>query len=97
MWLQPLTPQGRCLLTQFPFSSKSSPRGMGPELMASVSFLHMDLSYSLGCAGSLSPNLQLVFSENFSTCRCIFHVLLGVGELHILLLHLLNPPFQCNI
>ena len=46
---------------------------------------------------SCSSSFQFVFSENFSTCRCIFHVLLGVGELHILLLHLFNPPFQCNI
>lgn len=60
---------------------------MGPELMASVSFLHMDLSYSLGCAGSLSPNLQLVFSENFSTCRCVFDIFLGVrGDFYVLLL-----------
>ena len=60
---------------------------MGPELMASVSFLHMDLSYSLGCARSLSLNLQLVFSEKFSTCKCIFDMSLGTrGDFCVLLL-----------
>ena len=30
---------------------------------------------------SLSASLQFVFSENYSTCRCIFDVLMGEDEL----------------
>ena len=31
-------------------------------------------------------SFQLVFHENCPTCRCIFDVLVGRGELHVLLL-----------
>ena len=34
---------------------------------------------------SPSSSFKLVFSENYSTCRCIFYVFLWGGELHILL------------
>ena len=39
---------------------------------------------------SLSASLQLVFSENCSTSRCIFDVFMGRGELLILLIHRLH-------
>ena len=39
-----------------------------------------------------SATFQLVFCENCSTCRCIFDVFVGVGELHILLFCHLDPP-----
>ena len=42
----------------------------------------MDLSYSLGCTS--------LFCEDCSTCRCISDMFMVVGELHILLLHLLS-------
>ena len=42
----------------------------------------MDLSYSLGCTS--------LFREDCSTCRCISDMFMVVGELHILLLHLLS-------
>ena len=35
---------------------------------------------------SCSTSLQLVFSENSSTCKCIFDVFVGGGEFYILLL-----------
>ena len=41
---------------------------------------------------SLSDSFQLVFSENFSTCRCIFEVFIGGVEFHVLLLHLSSSP-----
>ena len=42
---------------------------------------------------SLSATLQLVFSENFSTCRCIFEVFMEVGESYVLLLQHLDLFF----
>ena len=39
-----------------------------------------------------SAGLQLVFHKNCSTCRCIFDVFVGRGELHILLFCGLDPP-----
>ena len=36
---------------------------------------------------SVSASFQLVFSENCSTCRCIFVMFMGRDNLHILLLH----------
>ena len=51
-------------------------------------------SYLLLCRSFLQPWLyksscqfQLVFSENWSTCRCIFDVFVEGGEFHVLLLH----------
>ena len=35
----------------------------------------------------LSARLQLIFSENCSTCRCIFDVFVVGGEFHVLLLY----------
>ena len=38
-------------------------------------------------------SFQLVFSESCSTCRYIFDVLIGGGELHVFLLcHLVQEP-----
>ena len=52
-----------------------STQDTGPKRMASLpTQFHMDISYSLGCR-SLSPSLQLVCSENCSTCT--------VSALHI--------------
>ena len=48
-------------------------------------WLHVYLSYSLGCIGVLCQ--LVVFSENCSTYRCIFDVFMSGGECHILLLH----------
>ena len=42
------------------------------------------LIYSLGSV-SLSTRLQFVFSENCSTCRCIFDMFVRGGDLSILL------------
>ena len=42
------------------------------------------------CLGS-SASFQLVFPENCSTCRSNFELFIGRGELHIFLLHLLDP------
>lgn len=52
--------------------------------------LHVHLSYSLGNRNS--DSFQLVFSGNFSVCRCIFDEFVGVGELHMLLLCYLRNP-----
>ena len=49
-----------------------------------ISFLQSSL-YS-----SSSANLQLVFSENFSICRCIFDAFMVGDEFHALLLHRLD-------
>ena len=48
---------------------------------------------------SLSASFQLVFSENFSTCRYIFNVFMGGGKFCILLLchrDLSLHPLFCN-
>ena len=47
-----------------------------------------DLSCSFGCMRS--SGVQWVFCENYVTCRCIFGVLVGEGELHVLLFHILS-------
>ena len=55
-------------------------------------------SYLIMCVFFLQPLLymspasfELVFHES-STCRCIFDVFVGRGEVHILLLHHLDLP-----
>lgn len=43
---------------------------------------------------SFPDSFQIVFSETYSTCRCIFDVFVGRGELHVFLLwHLDSPAF----
>ena len=79
-WFSPLTPQGGSLsLCNSPSSSVYPPRGVGPDLITSLP------SYPITCKTflqtwlykSLSASLQFVFSENCSTCRCIFDVSWG--------------------
>ena len=53
--------------------------------------LHVHLSYSLGNRNS--DSFQLVFSGNFSVCRCIFDVFVGGGELQVLLFYNVQHPF----
>ena len=55
--------------------------------------LHGDLSCSFDYMRS-SASFQLVFCENCSTCRCIFDVFVGEGELRVLLLCHLDLPWQ---
>ena len=43
---------------------------------------------------SLSSSLQLVFSKDFSTCRCVFDVFMVGGEFHIFLLCHLDPKLR---
>lgn len=38
-----------------------------------------------------SAGIQEMFCGNYSTCRSIFNVFVGGGELHVLLLHYLDP------
>ena len=46
---------------------------------------------------SLSASFQLFFSETCSTCKCIFDVFVGGGELHVFLLcHLESPAFYSH-
>ena len=55
-------------------------------------------SYLILCGSFLQPCLfkspsascQLVFSENYSTCGCIFNVFVVGGEFHVLLLYCLH-------
>ena len=68
------------------------------SLSLSFFFFFFLLSYPLTWRiphpfGSLrsSASVQSMFCENRSTCRCIFDVLVGEGELHVLLLHHLDP------
>ena len=84
LWLDPLTPQGKCASGQSPFSSCSLP-GVQVSTWCFSScptLLRVYPSYSLGCTGVLLP----VFSEKCFTCRCVFDVFMEGGELHILLL-----------
>lgn len=46
----------------------------------------------LWCNRGSSASFKLVFHKNFSTCRCIFDVFVGRGELHILLFCELHTP-----
>ena len=46
---------------------------------------------------SLSASLHFIFSENFSTCRCIFDVFIGGSELHGLLFHGLDVLSKNNL
>ena len=73
---------------------------LSPLLVAQVLtqplFFH---SYSIMCLSFLQPwlyrshssSFQLIFSENFSACRCIFDVFLAGSELQILLFCHLDP------
>ena len=61
---------------QTPYSSESPSRGTGPNpILFFLSHSMMYLSYSFGCIGVL----LLVSSENCSTSRCVFDVVLGRG------------------
>lgn len=60
-----------------------------------LSYLVIQRSFlQLWCYRRSSASLQLVFHKNCSTCRCIFDVFVGRGELHILLFWSLDPPLS---
>ena len=52
-------------------------------------------SCSFGSLRSFA-SVQQVFCENRSTCRCIFDVFVGEGELPVLLPHHLDPILYCK-
>ena len=90
----------RLSLCIFPFPLSPLPGTQGPTLLLFFP------SYPITCTSLLqsvlyrSPSaiFQLVFNEDCSTCKYIFDVFLGVGELHIVLLHHLDlsPPHTTN-
>ena len=55
---------------------------------SSSTWLCMYLLYSLDCM-SLSASLQFIFSENCSSCKCMFDTFMHGNDLHFLLLHIL--------
>ena len=79
MWFSPLTPQGGspnlCNSPSCVYPAKDA----SPDPITSLHF------YPIPCGSflqswlynSLSASLQFVFSENCSTCRCIFDVFMG--------------------
>ena len=80
LWLDLLTPQGTRMLMQSPFSSESHPRGTGPNPTTIFSFQpdYMCIFLTAWLYRCPSASFQLVFSEDSSTCRCIFDVF-GAG------------------
>lgn len=78
MWLEPLNFRDS-LCPCISFSSESPPRD--PRLLLFISYLILYVA-----SYSRSDSLQLVSSENCSTCRCIFNMFMEGGDLHILLL-----------
>ena len=71
-------------------SSESSTLGTGPYPITLLSFLPSYMwivSYSLGCS-EVFMQVPVSFQWECSTCRCSFYTF----KLHILLLHLINPP-----
>ena len=51
----------------------------------------IDHSYSLSCIVVFMLSFWIVFSENYSLCRCIFfYLFMGSGEVHVLLFHYLD-------
>ena len=95
MWLKPLIPQGGSPPAYSPLSSESPRRGTGPDLISPLPYLpnSMWIFLQSWLYKSLSTSLWLVFSENCSTCRCIYHVFVERGKFCALLLHHLglNP------
>lgn len=91
-WLSLLTPQGGCLPVYSSFSSESLP---GAQVLTWSLFFP---SYPVTHISFLQPwmyrspfaSFQIVFSENYSTCRSIFDVLLRGGEVCVHLLHNLD-------
>ena len=81
LWLESLTPQGGCPAMYSSFSSEFPPRGMGPCLIAFLPFLpnYMCIFLTALVLQESFSSFQLVFSENYSTCRCIFNVFFGGG------------------
>ena len=79
-------------LCNLPFPlSESTLWGTGPNLIASLLFLIPCGSFfQPWLYRNLSASFQLVCSENYSTCRCIFDLFMGGGEFHVLLLHHLH-------
>ena len=75
-----------------PFPSNSAPMGTDPGLIPCLPFLPDSACIFLSTLVVQESfcYLQLVLSENFSTCRCIFGVFVGEGEFYILLLHHLD-------
>ena len=64
-----------------------------PKLLCFVLSSHPVMWWSfLQCWFYEILSVQWVFCENRSTCRCIFDVFVGEGELHVLLLHRLGLP-----
>ena len=55
-----------------------------------LTLLHGNLSHNFAFMRS-SASTQKVFCENCPTCRCIFDVFVGGGELHVLLFCHLDP------
>ena len=90
LWLDLLTPQSEGP-PMWTFSSfQIPPRDAGPYLIPFFPHhtqLHGDLYCSFGCIAVLLP----VSIENCSTCRYIFDVFMGGGELHVLLLRHFDP------
>ena len=82
MWLEPLAPQGGSLnlYNLLLFCDLSYCAGSDP--IASFPFLPSPCGYflSLGCNRAFLLTSGC-FSENWSTCRCIFDVCMGRGEL----------------
>lgn len=94
---EPLTPWEDLQAHDTPSSSLSPPllypRDTGSNLIASPPFLPNSMwifLYSLGCT-NLSAILQVVFSDFCSTCRCIFGMFMGGGELSVIPLHHYSP------
>ena len=80
-----------------PFYSESPPRNTGPNPI--IFFILPDyLCIFLPTFFILDVFCQFplfVFSENFVTCRCIFDMFMGGYELHVFLIHYLDPtPLQ---
>ena len=57
----------------------------------------VDLFYSFGYRRLFFASLQLVFSEDCSTCRCMFDVFLVGDELRVLLCHFHLLPGTCAL
>ena len=71
-------PRAGIYLNSLLFPSKSPPRDTGPNLITCIP------SLQFWVYRHLFDSFQLISSENYSTCRCIFFVFMRGGEFRVL-------------
>ena len=97
LWLQLLISRRvRVHLCRPSLSYRSLPGVQVPtqHIFFHPTYLHGDHFLQFWLYRNNSARFQLVFYENCSTCRCIFEVFVGRGELHVIPLHQFNPTLE---